>query len=149
MLSWFCGWQYLPSLSTCKFFPPLKPFEATENIRSCPNSSKSFSPGHVNTLRPREICPAGQYLSEAGCARCLAGQSISPVQCGKFTGTNGQCSNCVAGTFSHTVGAKSCTNCPVNTNSPAGSTICTACQSGFSSPAVRFPIFQRLVWMNL
>jgi hypothetical protein len=71
------------------------------------------------------------------------------VQCGKFTGTNGQCSNCVAGTFSDTVGAKCCTNCPVNTNSPAGSTICTACQSGFSSPAVRFPIFQRLVWMNL
>ncbi len=103
-------------------------------------------------------CPAGTYYSGSGsiCTPCEAGKfAMSSAMTNATTGCLGECpagryskvaagatsavfcSECAPGTYfdsTGAIGSTQCRSCPVGTWSGSGSSVCTVCPSGKSSP---------------
>jgi hypothetical protein len=74
------------------------------------------------------LCPHGTYapagsLNATSCTSCIAGRADSDSDAGT------PCSDCDAGRFSEAVGATSCTECPIGTLAPVGSSDATSCEA--------------------
>ena len=67
-------------------------------------------------------CPSAQQC-------CSAGSS----QIGSASGGDLQCSHCLAGQYSETAGATSCSSCPSGMTSVKGSITCSLCSAGYAS----------------
>jgi hypothetical protein len=99
-------------------------------------------------------CGAGNYKSSPGtavCTTCPAGLtapmgSTSSAACSSpacnagYTGPNGICSTCAAGTYKNTTGSAPCTHCRAASYSPTvaatTATTCLACPANSNSPSM-------------
>ena len=78
-----------------------------------------------------QACLAGTYKSATGSDACLA------CNAGSYSGSTASttCQLCASNTYSHE-GSALCTNCPGNSESPAGSTVVAdcICKEGYTGP---------------
>jgi hypothetical protein len=80
-------------------------------------------------------CPEKWTSSEGatGCDLCAPGYFTV------FSGGNKDCTACAAGKFSSNTDSASCDVCSTGTYSPAGSALCTPCNTGFSTTSPGTP----------